>query len=464
MILDNSLGIDQSTVNYMEVGKPLINEADEKVKQLSLQALEGVKIAFYPDYPVRANGRFTSELNPDFYQKMYGIEIAENEPMQQVYIWSKGYGSWQDQKAPVFKEYFPSYLPLRMLVDGQEKQKIIVEIWGQKLPLLCAQKEAKFGEAEGDFQDSLNVGTIKQFSKANILSKEVFFPGEFDQFLAAMKSQKLSTSRKEEIKDLYLKAYASLRHLNDVSLQEYFINKGCLGSGGEGVVYKVYDKAAADFKALKITKTNCDSNRLVMSTLSHVLDVEDSCHLTRIFEIVRIDEANDRRSNVFVPANFKGASSGYLMELLDGDLEELWPSLTDKQKAALTIQQICLDNLLHNRFKLIIGDDKLRNIFYKKIDAQVTFRGQKVQDYDYLRYTIGSQAFYIPVKEVPYLLKRGDYDQWQSELLSSREFKERNVNMLKLAFAELKIPFSEIENIFCQAPKSGSILEMGTDP
>ncbi len=430
------------------------------ISKVSNHVFEGARIAFFPDYPIRANSMFQNELNPTLYRQIYQIEVEENEPMQEVYVWSREHGSWQNRKAPIAEQRFPTYLPLRMLFKGQEGRLITLNIWGQKVHLLCSQKAAKFGDLEGSFESKLSIGEIKHYANKKI-SREIFYPGEFEGFVNITESKDADS---QDLKAIYFNSYQATRHLDERSLQESFVKQACLGSGGEGVVYKVFDKTAGDLKALKITKTDCDQNRLAIGTISHALDFGHTCHLTRIFETFKVDTEAVKKGREFIPMNLKGSCSGYLMELMDGDFEKLWPILTKEQKAAMTIQLVCTDNLMHNRFKLQIADDKLRNIFYKKIDEEVTFQGKRVQDFDYLQYTIQGKKFYIPVKETPYLMKRGDYDQWTSHLIAGNSrFKEAGIGSLEVALDSIGYTLQQAEVLFGTPPSTTSILEMGTD-
>lgn len=107
-----------------------------------------------------------------------------------------------------------------------------------------------------------------------------------------------------------------------------------------------------------------------------------------------------------------------VMEKLEGDLE----AYSDKNRNIYMAQQhnpfdlydlqtIFTVRMIAKNHGLTRLDPKYRNVFYKKLTEEDTFKGKKLIEYDYWKYRICEQEFYIPKTDL--LIKLGDYDMWQ---------------------------------------------------
>lgn len=218
-----------------------------------------------------------------------------------------------------------------------------------------------------------------------------------------------------------------------------------LGGGGEGAVVKVTDRKTEQIRALKISN-NCHLlyESEVLAVIDFILDREISPHLTKVYQMMKIPCA--RNPVIFKEtgvdpwveptedADFvndpKGEEPlmryGFEMELLDGDISRISPTLTPMEKCAIEVQAASIHHILNNSFDTYVSDDKYRNIFYKQLDETVTFKGKKLINYDFWKYTFDGTEFYIP--RMKYLIKLGDYDGWSCNLfrdISSPLFRDR---------------------------------------
>lgn len=99
-----------------------------------------------------------------------------------------------------------------------------------------------------------------------------------------------------------------------------------------------------------------------------------------------------------------------LMERLEGDLAEHSQRFSKLEWAAFAIQLGCTEAIAVLRVQLCPRDLKTRNVVWKKLDESDQTAGQKLQDFDYWKYKIGEQEFYIP--RLNYLIKFCDYSLW----------------------------------------------------
>jgi len=210
----------------------------------------------------------------------------------------------------------------------------------------------------------------------------------------------------------------------DISqLEKQFDNLGCIGGGGEGVVYWIKEKTNEQEYALKILCNNIrisPDNQKVAKIISEILNDGISPHLTKICSLMSVKCLLGDIHNPKEPTKFLSKNIGlekkpfprraYLMEKLDGDLASVWKKLSQNQELALTIQIASIQFILTEKNVISMESGKYRNILIKKLDVNDVFRGQVLQNFDFWKYVFGKYSFYLPKPE--YLIKLGDYDPW----------------------------------------------------
>lgn len=254
--------------------------------------------------------------------------------------------------------------------------------------------------------------------------------------------------------------YTSIANLNTLAVHNrpIFTNE-CLtnrftkfkkiGKGGDGIVFEVVDKASNIHKAIKI---NTYAEKWLPRSLKYVYPVLDvlnlnyTPHLTHIEEIIKIETEDDEfsieepKSSNFVASSEGKSKIKYLpaivMECLDGDLEKKFKGLSSLERDAIAVQSVATRALLEN-WGVKVGDYKLRNMFYKKLDINDIFNGKRLIDFDYWKYTLDCLDFFIPRQE--YLLKFGDFDSWTNiVVLNELEKKSTALNLLESDLEECR--------------------------
>jgi hypothetical protein len=108
------------------------------------------------------------------------------------------------------------------------------------------------------------------------------------------------------------------------------------------------------------------------------------------------------------------------MEKIDGTLSELFEELSKnedredrfKKTDVITIQLLHAIWCMHEH-KINHNDCHNKNIFYIKVNENTTIidKGtrRKLNNYDYVEYNFGSRKIYIPVSDIQYIIKFGDF-------------------------------------------------------
>lgn len=101
----------------------------------------------------------------------------------------------------------------------------------------------------------------------------------------------------------------------------------------------------------------------------------------------------------------------YSMPLKAGDLKALKENgLSVTEEAAIEVVRLATESFLN--FKGIEPFDmKDINILTQPLTREDYFQGKRILDYDYLKYTIGSENYYLPVGN--HLITLCDYDKWK---------------------------------------------------
>jgi hypothetical protein len=253
-------------------------------------------------------------------------------------------------------------------------------------------------------------------------------------------------------------------------LRKYEIVKG-IGGGGEGVVYKVRDKRTRAYKALKYSHSASEyrahDQQLVTAAITDIFERGLSPHLTRIHETFTVARGTvlDYCKTWYPEYPCKG----WVMELLDGDFEDLYcrnkEYFKGSQADTYIIQIAFIETLLWNQYGIEVQDGDgfvYRNIFYKHLTDQDTFRGKKLLNYSHWKYSMQGHVFYLPRPRI--LIKLGDYDQWPCDMTSEKLRQERQSSGIKLK-GELFDADTDLETLqrkYSAPPPHATILDMGT--
>lgn len=261
------------------------------------------------------------------------------------------------------------------------------------------------------------------------------------------------------------------------ALHQRYTKLSIVGAGGEGVVFKVFEKGTGTIKALKIGN-NCglySQQRHAIASANMLLNQQLTPHFTRVYQsfllsTIRHYDFVSQNPFEIVKAPLKETvpiiRKGLLMEFLDGDLEKIWHGMPYVEKLSSLVQIASAEHLLNRRFGVQVVDASgfmLRNVFFKRLTETDLFRGKKLIDYDFWRYAIGERIFYLPRPQL--LIKLGDYDQWEcSSCLTSLE-KQREIRKLRgfqKPFFRLLSGITEthLEQLFQLPNTTVSILEL----
>lgn len=113
----------------------------------------------------------------------------------------------------------------------------------------------------------------------------------------------------------------------------------------------------------------------------------------------RINQKNERWAYV------------YLMPRMEGDLKALKAAgLSVVEEAAIEVVRLATEAFL-NKQGIEPFDMKDINILTRPLTSEDGFQGKHILRYDYLKYTIGSETYYLPVSR--HLITLCDYDKWK---------------------------------------------------
>lgn len=433
----------------------------------------------YPKHPERVDDRFRGASNPKSYTERWDILIKPGELLQEVYVSSDdGEGWWQDRPIERIDDYFPNLLPLKDLVFGREGQMIQIAVKGQTFNFQLKQSKEKFGLApfEETMEGHLERITLypeKEAGECFVSTQE--FNG--DHYKAVVGRLHADTGVGEIppscVYDIFLDSNKKTMTLDNTALKRIFKKKKLIGGGGEGAVFEVRKKCSSQRfkiagipKALKITQTH-PYPKEVVSVINHLLNTNQTPHLTRVDRIFKVPttanplQVFEVEGKDFVKAPLSegekpGVRSGLEMELLEGDIEKFYPELSPAQQMAIMIQAYSAMEKL-NQYRTDVSDFKLRNIFYKTLGDE-TFKGKRMADYDYWKYTLSGHDFYVPRMEI--LIKLGDYDGWSTTLFTENPDGGHG-NAIELLASSKEKSIEELKEMFpVPTDPTAKILEM----
>ncbi len=392
-------------------------------------------LCLFPMPPTRADNRFDLYSNPQNYTQRWGTPLKQGELLQSVYIKTEGTpGFWSNRKIEQIDDYFPFSLPLKDLVFGIEDDSVQITVKEKTFNFRCEQKKEKFGHEpfETTMEEHLKQISLYPEQEAGecFVTSQDFNGQHYKAVVRRLNNQEyFGEITAECIYELFLDSNIKIIKANNTLLKKIYKKKEALGGGGEGIVFKVIQKDIGSDKALKIAM-NPFYPKEVITIISHLLNTNQTPHLTRVdriltipatanpLEVLNVEGDNfvkdqSIEENEFYKGIGERLCTGIEMELLDGDLEKLYPLMESIKQSAVMIQaHSALIKL--NQFCITVCDFKPRNIFYKKLGNE-TFKGERLADYDYWKYTIKGDDFYLPRMDI--LIKLGDYDQWTTTLL-----------------------------------------------
>jgi hypothetical protein len=233
------------------------------------------------------------------------------------------------------------------------------------------------------------------------------------------------------------RASRRLPDLSEIDFKKRFECVRRLGGGWDGEVHEVLDRYSGLRKALKmegfinykvpilpvqeiLNQEGSYQDKpsrgpkyiagLITTVVQDVLSRELSPHLCRI----------DESFNKVVTRSGKASlQNGVLMELLDGDLHDLFGAeafqdLRGLNRVALEVQRASVSWILESFYGTEAKDVHDANIFFKRLEDSDCFKGKKMSSYEYWKYRVNDDEFYIPCP--PVLIKLGDFDRWVANI------------------------------------------------
>lgn len=253
--------------------------------------------------------------------------------------------------------------------------------------------------------------------------------------------------------------------LTNQLLKQQFKLKGILGrciGDCSSMVFAVKSLENKEKKALKITDSFPPLE--VLSKVKDIWEKGESIHLTETVLLGKIQVCfgayldRDRIGDGFVVAprakqNRERWAYVYLMPLKDGDLKALKKKgLSMTEEAAIEVVRVATEAFL-NRQGIEPVDMKDINILTRPLTIEDCFGGKRILDYDYLKYTIESENYYLPVGEN--LITLCDYDKW---MLTQRKLNFTGVLEQRLRRSPQLL--AEIKKFKTTPPKRSTILSM----
>jgi hypothetical protein len=160
----------------------------------------------------------------------------------------------------------------------------------------------------------------------------------------------------------------------------------------------------------------------VLSKIKAIWEKEESIHLTETVLLGKIQVCSgsylqlDHNRGEFVvpPRTYQKKvrwAYVYSMPLKAGDLKKIKDEgLSVVEEAAIEVVRVATEAFLNSR-GIEPFDMKDINILTRPLTAEDSFRKKHILKYDYLKYTIGSQSYYLPVGK--HLITLCDYDKWK---------------------------------------------------
>jgi hypothetical protein len=429
-------------------------------------------LCLYPKPPVRADNRYKiGDCNPNNYLKRYGIPIQEGELMQAVYVWDDSSGGyWGEREIQQLKDYFPAYIPLKDIVNGEEGKTVEVKVKDQTFTLLCSQQKEKFpSNFESYMKSSLNqILTYPARDVGEVC--EALQPFNGNSYRAVVKRLNanafIGDLDPQLVYKIFLNSNKKITTVNQEQLKRIYTKEEMMGGGRDGGVFRVR-KTDGSLRALKICTTY--PYRLEeVAVINHLLDTNLTPHFVRIHRILRI-KANFNPLDMFETSSSKKFikinkdyperwCSVLEMELMEGDLTHYPRALSPREEQAIKIQYRSAAAKL-NRFCTDCNDSKFSNILYKDLGNE-TFQGKLLADYDFVKYAIGENVFFIPKADF-IMIKICDYDEFRTTLFAEQPIQDSSNTYPSLKLKNLSI--EELKEMFpAPTDPDAKILDMNS--
>lgn len=255
-------------------------------------------------------------------------------------------------------------------------------------------------------------------------------------------------------------------------LEERFEKVRFVGSGGEGCIYEVKEKTSGHTQALKIANNNWrvnEQNIRIATIVSTILEQQISPHLSSVYELISVRCAVFAHSACHETNGFFNGHSKYegegdgtfprraiLMEILEGDLGKIYKELNELSIIALKIQCASIAVVLAQHSVVAYEADKFRNILFKTLGPNDTFKSKVLIEFEFWKYVFGKYTFYLPRPK--YLIKLADYDSWSVE---SIEVKKDPVETLGYFLTQVGMTLKTAKKLFEKPDDSNAkILEV----
>ncbi len=143
----------------------------------------------------------------------------------------------------------------------------------------------------------------------------------------------------------------------------------------------------------------------------------------------------------------------YCMPRKEGDLKALKQrGLSVIEEAAIEVQRVATEALL-NAYGIEPEDIKDINILTQPLKLEDCFQGKRISVYDYLKYTIESQSYFLP--RGGHIITLCDYDKW-----TMTSVKKDYSNLLEFRLQRAPHLLAEIEKFKIIPPEHCRILSM----
>lgn len=364
--------------------------------------------------PIKSDSRYKDWRAPVHYTKETSLPLEEGDLLVQAKI------KPNSNNATDFSSW-PSHFPVRMIAQASRQPDYIImlNLFGNALRIKVIVE---------DCEESKPIGLISGYGRIRSCivypEKETSFP--VDEYCQMTYMVEKAKSVKKENKvlfysELFKNSQESWPLLTRKTIEETYLDPIRIGNGGQGIVFRVRLASTSAIRAVKISFL-LDHNP-VFPTLKYIQNQDLTPHLTRIEDFFKVERSESpfdtaHQGCLLTVHRTSPVSNGcYVMEYMEGDLSKL-TDVEALQWKVFTIQQAATIQVL-DQFRVSIGDYQTRNILYKKLDESDTYKGKRLIDFDFWKYTIEEHAFYVPRPN--YLIKFADYDSWAVEMFSGKK-------------------------------------------
>jgi hypothetical protein len=360
-------------------------------------------MTFMREIPIVSDSRYEDWRNPAIYTKETSIAIQDGELLLKVILLDA-----EGQKV----EDFPSYVPISLLAQAALKQNPV--------SLKLNDKTINLKLCVTGFENESEKYLFKLFLYSTM--NYIIYPDQekpLPRNLKCLKDHRVTKAKiagNDRVASLYEKVYEEGSKewdiLDQAEMEHKFSRIRFIKKGGDASVFEVERTSTLEKRALKITKAPL--NPYLLPCIKSIVNLGLTPHLTPVEDFFIVPG----NQNPFDVSTSLRAHRCYVMEKLTGEFLNI-PKDADNglQNDIFDIQLAATLHML-KKLRVRVEDFKGRNILYKELDETDLYKGKRLIDFDYWKYTVHSLTFYVPRPK--FLIKLADYDDWQIELFNTK--------------------------------------------